>query len=230
VANRDYIPSTDEGKRVWARNLATLVAATPAAFSVPVPVATAYTATVDEYDAALTAALEPSTRGPSTITTKNTKRAALVAASRSIVATIQGTPGLTATQKQDLAISQRDFEPSPIPAPTAVPVAKIIKVDGWTIDVQITTAGSTRRGLPDGVAGINIYSFQGAVAPTDPAEWTYEGESSRSRFQIAAPPTLPAGSKVWYTFCFKSPRFQTGPACAGVAIIVGGGVPETIVG
>ena len=61
-------------------------------------------------------------------------------------------------------------------------------------------------------------------------QWTYEGESSRSRIRIAADPSLPIGTKIWYTFCFKNPRFQVGPACAGIAVVVGGGVPETNVG
>jgi hypothetical protein len=226
---KDYIPSTDTGKRDWSVNLAALLTGDPAGFGISVPAAAAYQAVVDTYVTDLAAALNPSTRGPSTINTKNTSRTALVAASRQIVATLQGN-NLTPTQKTDLAIPQRDFTPTPIPAPTAVPTATIISVDGWTVDVQITTAGSERRGLPDGVAGINIYSFQGDTPPADPAQWTYEGESSRSRFKISAPADLAAGSKIFYTFCFKSPRFQTGPACAGVPVVVGGGVPETTVG
>jgi hypothetical protein len=231
VANRDYIPAFDEGKRVWANNLAALLTAGAVSYGITVPAAAAYQAVADAYDAALTAAVAPSTRGPSTITTKNTARTALVAASREIVATLQGNAALTPTQKQDLGITDRGANgPTPISAPTDVPVAKIISVNGWVTEVQITVAESSSRALPEAVAGINIYSFTGATPPTDPLLWTYEGEVSRSRFKISAPPETPVGTKIFYAFCFKSPRFQVGPACAGVPVVIGGGVPETNVG
>jgi hypothetical protein len=227
---KSYIPTTDEGKRVWANNLANLLTSAGPSYGILAPAAAAYQAVVDTYDAALTAAVDPSTRGPSTITTKNTARRALVDASMAIVATLQGN-ALSPTQKTDLGITDRFANgPTPIGAPTAVPVPKILRVNGWETEVQITVADSSSRSLPKGVAGINIYSFIGATPPADPLLWTFEGESSKSRFTIAAPPETPVGTKIWYTFCFKSPRFQTGPACAGVAVIIGGGVPETNVG
>ena len=61
-------------------------------------------------------------------------------------------------------------------------------------------------------------------------EWTFEGESSKARFSIQAPESLAVGSKFHIVCCYKSPRFQTGPACGPTTVIVGGGVPETNVG
>ena len=231
---RDYWPSTDAGKLTFVNNMVALITASGApAWGLVAATLTTLTGYVTDFGTKLAAATEPATRSRANTYAKNQSRSVMVQYIRDvIVPTIQGSQAVTDEMKYDMALTVRGANgPTPIPAPTEVPVPKVISVNGWTTDVQITTAGSTRRGLPDGCAGINIYSFVGPSAPTDPLLWDYEGESSKARFKIEAPAaTVPAGSKVWYTFCFKSPRFQTGPACAGVAVIVGGGVPETTVG
>jgi hypothetical protein len=226
------MPTTDGGKLTFVNNMIDLVTAAPTSWGITAGIVTQLTSYRDDYETKLAAATEPATKSRANTFAKNQARDLMVSYIRdSVVPPIQGSAVVTDQMKHDLDITIRGANPrTPIQAPTEVPVATIRKVDGWTTDVQITTAGSERRGLPDGVAGINIYSYAGATPPADPLLWTYEGESSKSRFKIAAPPETPVGTKIFYTFCFKNPRFQVGPACAGVPVVVGGGVPETNVG
>jgi hypothetical protein len=228
----DYVPSSDAGKLTFGQNMVALVTTTPTAWGLTTGIATQLGTYVSDYASALSAATEPATKSRVNTYAKNLARDAMVSYIRqTVVPAIQGSAVVTDEMKYQLGITVRGANPpTPIPAPTDIPVAKIISVNGWTVDVQVTTAETTRRGLPDGVAGINIYTYEGATAPSDPALWTYEGESSRSRFKVALNPELAKGTQVFLTFSYKSPRFQTGPACAGVPVIVGGGVPETVVG
>lgn len=214
----------------WSLNFLTVLSANMAACGASASQITQLTTNRTNFVNAWNVCQVPGTKTKPAVSTKNDLKRILQQNISGLAAVATNQMSMTNSLRQELGLPPRDEVVSPIPAPTDVCVAKILSVNGWTTEVQITTAGSDRRGLPDDVAGINIYSFIGATPPSDPLLWTYEGESSRSRFKIAAAPETPVGTKIFYTFCFKSPRFQTGPACAGVPVIVGGGVPETMVG
>jgi hypothetical protein len=96
--------------------------------------------------------------------------------------------------------------------------------------VQVTTASRRGAGSRRESRGSTSTRRRRPTPPADPTAWTFEGDSSKSRFKIQAPLTLPAGSKFHITCCFKSPRFQTGPGAAATTVLIGGGVPETNVG
>jgi hypothetical protein len=214
----------------WSLNFLTVLSDNLVACGVSAPQITQLTTNRTNFVDAWNVCQVPATRTRPAISLKDDLKRVLQQNISGLAAVATNQMGMTNSLREELGLRPRDEIISPIPAPTAVPVAKIVSVNGWTTEVQITTAGSDRRGLPDDVAGINIYSFQGSLPPTDPLLWVYEGESSRSRFKLVAAPETPVGTKIFYTFCFKSPRFQVGPACGGVPVVVGGGVPETMIG
>jgi hypothetical protein len=214
----------------WSLNFVTVLTANSAACGVSAgactQLATNRTSFVNDWNVCQV----PATKTKPAVAQKNASKRVLQQNISALAAVATNQPDMTNSLREELGLRPKDDTLTPIPAPVEVPVAKIISVNGWMTEVQITTADSDRRGLPDDVAGVNIYSFVGQTAPSDPSLWVYEGESSRGRFKIEAPAELAAGTKIFYAFCFKSPRFQTGPACAGVPVVVGGGVPEANVG
>ena len=141
-----------------------------------------------------------------------------------VMRVIQAMPTVTNEQRAELGLRIRDVEPSPVPVPDTAPVVEIASMNGWLARLRLREAGSERRGKPTGVIGANIYTFTGAEPPTELTDWVFEGETTRTIFDVQFPGTLAAGTKVWVTACWKNPRFQVGPASTPISMLVGGGI------
>jgi hypothetical protein len=103
-------------------------------------------------------------------------------------------------------------------------VIDIVSVRGNTVNLRLHEAGdSSRRGKPAGVNGAAIYSFVGAVPPTDEREWTFEGLTSKVKIDITFPGSVTPGSKVWFTAFWFNQRKQNGPAADCVTTNLQGG-------
>src|SRR5439155_14001590 len=114
--------------------------------------------------------------------------------------------------------------PSPIPAPASSPQIMIKSTIGNTIRIKlIDPANPTRRGKPPGVDGVSIFSFVGEEAPTDAAGWKFEGNTTRTTFDVTFPNTVAPGAKVWPTAFWFNPRALSGPACTPVGANIPGG-------
>jgi hypothetical protein len=136
---------------------------------------------------------------------------------------IQGTLTVTNQQRTDLGLTVRDAEPTPLPVPGKAG-AEVISVSGQTVLVRIyDPLNPTRRGKPLGVAGATIVSYVGDEPSLNPAEWTFQGNTTRTKVQVAFPSTLTAGTKVWIAAFFFNPRGQSGQACDPVGTNLQGG-------
>ena len=101
----------------------------------------------------------------------------------------------------------------------------ILSVRGNTVSLRLHEGGdSTRRGKPVGVNGAALYSFVGAVPPTDERDWTFEGLTSRVKADITFPGGVPPGSQVWFTAFWFNQRKQNGPAATPVTTNLQGGM------
>lgn len=209
----------------WLTNLHTRVVAEVGSFGVPADVVTAWTAAYTAFIAANTIATDPETRTKAAIRARRDRKRDVMAHTRHVMGIIQAMPTVTDEQRVLLGLHVRDREITPIHPPTEVAVLEVVAVNGWTAKARVRSTSSEVRGKPAGVAGFNIYTFVGDEPPTDVDAWKFEGDSSKTTFEVAFPATLAVGTKVWLTVCWKNPRFQTGPACAPVGVLVGGGVP-----
>src|SRR5688500_10735834 len=125
----DYWPSTDAGKLTFGENAVALITTTTAAdWGLTSSFATQMATLVSAYASALAAATEPATKSRANTFAKSQARDAMVAYFRqSIVPIVQGTASVTDQMRYDLGITVRGLNPpTPIQAPTAVPVAKIL--------------------------------------------------------------------------------------------------------
>jgi hypothetical protein len=220
----DYIPSTDADLLAFSSQFSTKITATPVPLGVTAAIATQLATYQSAYATALAASTNPQTRGPSTVFAKNQARVNLVAYCRHVAGQVQGTMSVTAQQKQDLGLTVRDVEPSPIPPPANAPGIMIKSTIGNTIRIKlIDTQNPTRRGRPDGVDGASVFSFVGEEAPTTEAGWKFEGNTSRTVVDITFPNTVAPGAKVWVTAFWFNPRALSGPACMPVGANLPGG-------
>jgi hypothetical protein len=218
------VPPRRESEFVpWLTNLHTMVVADASHFGVQAGTMTDWTAKYTTYIAAYNVAITPETRTKSTIQAKQTARRQVLAATSFVVGTIQKNPAVTDAQRVLLSLPVLDRELTPVPVPDMVPVVDVISMNGWTAKIRLSAPGTEKRGLPDKVAGANIYSFIGEAAPSDVDLYKFEGETSRAIVTINFPPTLAAGTKVFVTACYKNRRFQTGRACTPIPLLIGGG-------
>lgn len=163
----------------------------------------------------------PGTKTKVAVQNKNQSKVNLVAYLRSLVRIVQNAPTTTNAMRLELAIPERDLEPTPIPVPGSAPILTVTKVWGRQISVKLESAVSEGRGLPPGVLGAQVYTFVGAEPATDTQVWFNQGLVTRTTFLIEFPTTVPAGAKVWITAAWTNPRGQMGVACTPVMTGIG---------
>ena len=136
---------------------------------------------------------------------------------------IQKFPAMTNTLRIDLGLPV-PMMPGPIPVPANPPALNIVSVSGRTVKIRLHDAASTiKRGRPPGVAGASVFSYVGLAAPTDAAQWKYEGNATRTKLNVSFPDTVASGAAVWLTAWWYNPRAQRGPGCAAVGTNIQGG-------
>ena len=122
----NYIPTRDADFQLWLDNFSALISADPASYGLSSADAGPLAALTATFDAALAAATNGSTRGPSTIAAKDTARANAESRARQLATLIQANPSVTDEQKTDLQITVRKTNKTPIPAPSTSPLLSFI--------------------------------------------------------------------------------------------------------
>jgi hypothetical protein len=219
-----FLPARDADLLAWSNNFKTKITASPITYGLTAALATAYGTLHTNFQNAYNVIIDPTTRSPVNITLKDQAKANLIANARLLARTVQGTSTVTAAQKEDLGLNPRDTQPTPIPPPATAPVIDILSCVGNTVKLRLHEAGeSSKRGKPDGVDGAAVYSFVGAVPPSDEAAWTFQGITSRTKLDIVFPNTVAPGSQVWFTAFWFNERKQNGPAATKVTTNLPGG-------
>jgi hypothetical protein len=224
--SQSFIPSRDALLLDWSNNFNTLITAAPTTYGLTAAQATTYGTLNTAWSDAYTTATAPSTRTRGTIAAKNAARATLVENARLLARIVQATSTVTPQQKIDLGLTPRDVIPSPINPPTESPVIELVSALGRMLKVNLRSVGSERRGKPAGVHGASVFSFIGAAAPADIADWTVQGSTTRTSFEVEFAASVPAGSQVWLTAFWFNPRSQSGPACTPISAYIAGGVAQ----
>ena len=223
---KDFLPSQDRALQTWATNASTILTADATSYGLTAAIASTFSGLVSGFSGALTTALEPSTRTKGTIAAKNTARNAMKDYARLWARVVQGTASVTDQMKIDLGITVR-ANPSPINPPTESPVMEVVGTNGRILDVKLHAVDTARRGKPFGCAGASIFSFLGSAPPADISLWKFEANVTRTSFRMEFPPTVAAGSQVFLTSFWYSPRGQSGPACFPISAYLAGGVVAT---
>ncbi len=223
--NRGFLPQTDAALLAWSLNFSTKVTATPTAYGLTAAQATAYQALHDAFASAL-AACDPAIRNKPAVATKNDARLALKDDARLLARLVQGTASVTDAQKLELGLNVR-AAPSPIPAPSQAPGIDILGIAGRTVSIRLHGDAVLKRAKPPGCKGASVFSFAGgASAPTDPSVYKFEGNTTRTVFDVVVPDSVEPGTTVYITAMWWNERAESGPAATPVAVTVGYGMSQ----
>lgn len=217
-------PPSREGDLITSSgNFDTKITATPVVFGLSVPQAASFHTLQAAFVAAHTVANDPLSRSHANIVAKNAAKDALIANYRLLAGIVQRFPGTTNFMRAELGLPLRNL-PSPIPPPAGAPLIAVLSAVGRTARIRlIDVANPTRRAKPAGVSGASVFSFIGAAAPADLADWTFEGNSGRTTLGVAFPSSVPAGATAWFCAFWFNPRKQAGPNSAPVSTNLPGG-------
>lgn len=170
----DFIPASDADLITWATNFSTTVDDNLTATGILTAEQEAFAALVTAFQTALTNHAAMQTSAQAATQTKNTARAALVDAARSMARRIQAKPDVTDALRADLGITIPSSNQTAVGAPTTRPVLSVQTGNRLqhVINFQDETT-PTSRAKPAGVLGCEIYRYVGTTAPTSNDQYSF---------------------------------------------------------
>jgi hypothetical protein len=219
-----FPPAREADLVTFSLNFKTKITASPTTYSLTAAQATSYGTLHDAFVASYTTATDPATRSPMNIAEKDDKKLALVENLRLLAGIVQRAPGTTNPMRIDLGLPTRNFEPAPVPPPADPPQVAVRSVNGRTAHLRLEdVANPSRRGKPAGVFGAAVFSHVGATPPAELADWKFEGNTGRTKFEVNFPSDTPAGATVWFTAFWFNQRKESGPPCDPICTNLPGG-------
>jgi hypothetical protein len=189
--------------------------------------ATAVTAAVDAYvdslDALLTARANGVASKQSTAT-KDQKRLEMLQLIRPIYAAVQASMSIDDADKIAIGVLVKSLHPTPQPVPAFAPQMSVVKTNGSIITLRMANPNEPdRKSKPLYTAGISVFSYVGETPPVQATDFKFEGSTGLTTIDVAIPPTVPAGSTVYFTSFYFNNRKESGPASSPISATVGGG-------
>jgi len=175
-----------------------------------------------EFGVALQNSSDPLTRGKRTVFLKNEAKKQLVKLTRELARQINNTLSVTDQQRQELGLTIRKVEPTPVPVPSGKPKIEVIKIDGHRVTLRLSDVEKPKSlAKPAGTAGASVFSFVGVSPPGDFQNWTFESNVTRpSETTLSFDQSLALGTQVWFTAFWYNPRGQSGPATNPVSTLI----------
>jgi hypothetical protein len=174
MPSTSYLPATFVGFADWLANFSTLLTASPTTYGLTPTDATAVAAQNTSYQAAYTAASDPTTRTSVTVAAQSAARTAAEAVVRPLAVSISLNSGVTDDDKVAIGVTVRKMVPTPVPPPLTFPTLSLVA--GAHLQHTLTyrdSATPTSKAKPPGVTGIEIWRSVGAVPSTDPSQATF---------------------------------------------------------
>jgi hypothetical protein len=195
IMKKDYIPARDSFFAAWLLNFATLIAATPAAYGLTAPDAVVIGEQNTAFQAAYTAATDPSTRTKGTVAAKDVARAAAELIIRPYAVRISQNNAVTDEAKADVGVTIRKTVPTPIPAPVDAPNLGMQSLIPGQLTAAYNVVGQAGKAKPEGAVGIELVQSIGTVFATDPSQCALVGTYTKSPLRVGYVPE-DSGKKV----------------------------------
>lgn len=222
---RDRFGTTDAAFQTFTHDFGIRVSQSPGTYFVDPTVATDYWVLQQQFASRLVKSTDPLTKGPSATFAKNETRKLLLAETQRLGNQIENTIAVSDQLKRDLGLTVRSGPYAPIERPDSAPTITVVRQSGRSLRVRLGDVDApTRRGRPVDVAFASVMTFVGDVPSPDPAEWVFQGNSSRNVLDIAFPPETPAGSTAWVCAVWSNAKTQTGPVSSPLPVRIAGTV------
>lgn len=222
-----YIPTKDSDLVSWGANITTLLTGDPARYGVTAAQALNVQNEFDDFDAAYAAAVDPTTRSPTTVAHKNGTKALFLFDIRNLAAIIRSNLGVSDADKTALGLNIPDPVPTPVPTPTTVPVLSVLGANSsqHTLVYHDELTPHTKA-KPFGVIGALVFRSIKTTPQTnfDLADPVLIADATKSPFTVE----IPAGNggkfatywAQWFTRTGK-----LGPLSAPQAFVCPGAPP-----
>lgn len=217
----DYLPKREADLLAWLQNFSSLVATNYASYGCTEAMGESLATLVSVFYDARALTQNGLTRSPTNIRLKDEKKAAAVEYAREIVRIIQAFPGTTDAMREDLRINIRKT-PERAPVLTFAPGVDVLAVKGLTVSLRIHDDSVMKRARPAGAVSAAVFSFVGNTPAPDPRDWTFEGNTKKTKFDVTFPESVAGGSKVWFVAYWINNLDEPGPASDAVSTCVAG--------
>lgn len=216
---RGFLPSRDADLRDWAENFYSIANVAPTSYGLTSAMLTSFNALLTTYKTCL-AACDPNARNKTSVLAKNDARDSLITSARLLAKLVAGTATVTNAQKSSLGLNVR-AAPTPIPPPGFAPQTDIVSCVGHKVKVRLhNSEAGPKRGKPANVKGAAIFSYVGETAPTNPAAYKFEGNTTLTVVDVTFPETVAPGSSVWIIAMWFNERAESGPPSTPVQAII----------
>ncbi|MDR1963428.1 MAG: hypothetical protein LBQ50_06590 [Planctomycetaceae bacterium] len=209
MSTQDYLPRSDQGLLVWAKNLILYASNHYSAMKIPEADVVTLQQQCNIYSQALTKAEEPN-RGKLDVLEKNEAREVLKSALRKFVRGYLYNPAVTDVDRESMAVPLHDRTPSPRPAPNTHPVITTESKNPYELILHIRDSESTRRKKPDNAIGAVVYFKISDTPITDPSELTNSVLVTRSPYKLTFPPSE-RGKIVYMAARWENAKGEKGP-------------------
>lgn len=180
-----YIPTRDSVLLLWAQNFSSLITANPTMYGLGTGDATTIAGYTSAYSAALTTAVDPSTKTKASVAAKDSAKATMLVTLRPYAQQIKNNLGVTNDAKVALGLNIPDPSRSPVPAPTTQPLLSIVGALPLQISLRFSDASTPdKRAKPKGVVGLQLFVYVGATVPTDPLAYQFAGIFTKQPFAV----------------------------------------------
>lgn len=172
-----YIPARETDLLTWADNFSSLITATPSTYGLDAAAALTIQTSVNTWDTAYAAAVNPGTRTPVTIAAKNSAKLAMIPIVRTYASQIRLNPGVANSDKIDLGLNLPNNSPAPKPAPSTIPVVTIMNATPLrhTLKFRDEMSSPTSRAKAPQCIGMELWRGISTVALTNPADALFYG-------------------------------------------------------
>jgi hypothetical protein len=221
---RDFFPRQDLLALNWSKNFRDRLLSDPGKYHFSPQQAAEYAQAHEDFAEKLRIRLDPATATRSATAAKNTARQALEELLRPMVKQIQGRPSLSPADKIDIGIRDRKKQ-ARWPRPDTAPGIRILRVVTNRVTIQLTDEPTGRFGKPPQVLLATVFYHVGEEYPVKQVKWALAMQSTRARFTVTLPPSIPAGTTVWFSAIWHNHRRDSSPYATPVATCTSYGVP-----
>ncbi|MEZ0267061.1 MAG: hypothetical protein ACAI43_20205 [Phycisphaerae bacterium] len=207
-------PQGDGPFEVWADNWSAQTTPAPTLVGLVTADCTAFNAALTDYKARRVTAETSTTRTKIAITQKRTAKNSLMALARAQIKKVEAFPTLTAAQRDQLMLPQRDVHPTPRPAPGTAPQTALESTGVITVRDPLDAGPRFRR--PFGALGAlvtGVFLPLDADPPASPENLPFIALATKPRTALPLPADAD-GKKLYAYARWYSARGELGPVSA----------------
>lgn len=223
---RNFYFGPDADIVTGSATFAAAISSSAASFGLTVEQAESFGALSAALQSAFAAATTPLTRTSVAVRSKNLAIANMRAKAILLSKIIYATETVSDSQLASVGLLPRPTR-QPRAVPASPPAVSILWVSGRLVKLRVRDVDSSRRGMPFGAVGCNLYTFVGPEAPENPRDYHFEKMTTRAIADIQFPNDVASGATVWVCAAWVNKRGETSIGSTPTSFTLQGG-PITV--